>query len=85
MHSDEETVDSSSRCNTGAMTVRYRWTCPYCKTSRTIHGNYEQSVRKQAESAVRGHVSTSDGAGHRPRYSVPEDFTPDGHIGRIEE
>ena len=64
--------------------ISYRWSCPYCNSFRTSSGSTdEESVRDRAKSAVVGHVSSSDGDGHGPRHSLPDDFDPTQAVERI--
>ena len=51
----------------------YRWTCPYCGTSRTTASTGEDG-EKNAMAALRAHVHASVGDGHGPRNSFPPEF-----------
>ena len=51
----------------------YRWTCPYCGTSRITTSSGEEG-EKNAMAALRTHIHASDGDGHGPRNSFPPEF-----------
>ena len=63
--------------------VSYRWSCPYCNTSRVSRGDDERKVCNRAKSAVRAHMYGSIGDEHGPRASAPNDFRPASHVERI--
>lgn len=66
--------------------ISYRWSCPYCETSRSSWGAVEaEELRRRAKQALYSHVSSVDSDEHGPRYSVPEGFDPDCHLERIDE
>ena len=55
--------------------TRYRWTCPFCGTSRSNPAGEEVDERN-AITALRSHVLASDGDGHGPQNAYPEGFDP---------
>ena len=62
--------------------VGYRWTCPFCGTSRSNPAG-EEADEGNAVTALRSHVRASDGDGHGPSSAYPDGFDPatfDEHV-----
>lgn len=64
----------------------YRWTCPYCGTSR-VNVVEDEAGQRHALTALRTHITASDGAEHGPRNELPTDFdevTLSEHVERVD-
>ena len=65
----------------------YRWTCPFCGTSR-LNASDEESGRRNALVALRTHVLASVEDGHGPRNEYPDgydDVTLADHLQWVDE
>lgn len=62
----------------------YRWSCPFCGTSR-LNSSDGERAKENSIAALRSHIIASDGTSHGPRNEFPPDapLTLSDHVSAV--